>query len=231
MSFSTSDNLFMMIPKKDLDRLYAERDYLKEKLAESENSNELLKNDIVALNMRINALENENKELKWENVDLKNENRVQGQRITVLETKINQLESENGELKTQIIQLRGDMKHQEMELMAEKLYNKLLYAIQDLNETFELERSGHSYLASVREDRVGNAHYLKRGDPDHLKQFKIRLIHNQLSAADDNVRSKFDDNYDGNVLDNMLKFTASRVNKVELNVSEREKRKAESWWK
>jgi DNA repair exonuclease SbcCD ATPase subunit len=231
MSFATSDNLFMMIPKKELDKLYAERDYLKEKLAESENNNETLKNDIVALNMRINALENENKELKWENADLKNENRMQGQRITVLETKINQLESENGELKTQIIQLRGDMKHQEMELMAEKLYNKLLYAIQDLNETFELERSGHSYLASVREDRVGNAHYLKHGDSEQLKQLKIRLIHNQLSVVDDNVRSKFDDNYDGNVLDNMLKFTASRVNKVELNVSEREKRKAESWWK
>jgi hypothetical protein len=156
--------------------------------------------------------------------------------------RIAQLESENKKQGEQI-RNQADMIVKQADVIANlvmdnkrrkvtAMFNKILYAIQDLNSAHELEKNGHPYLKTLRVNRVNGAHYFLEDDLPNITKLKNRLVHDQLLRAinDNDVYSKFKKEYRQDILANMLAFTKTIINTDTLIIDEYDEEQARSWW-
>ena len=245
-----------LIEHQQLQNLYnellKENTYLKAKFNESCQKNlqyDALVEDNKLKEIRIQFLEAENadlheqiKLLKAENFDLKAQITKLNQTVLTLNEKITELNIEIVELKEEIVDLKEeivDLKEEIVDLKEsfqfEKYKNKLIIAIQDVNELetlekqFRKQKKDPSFLVELRTGRNGFSHYIKkkRDTPDMIK-YKFNLIAEQMKNAPDDIRDFFINEFDYDVLGEILPYIP--ITKT-LFLTEEEKRKCNAWWK
>jgi uncharacterized protein YoxC len=195
-------------------KLIADRNALLEKLNEKER--------------QLKALFDTNEKLRTEITELNIKIQLQNDRIA-------QLESENKKQAEQIKNQADVIANLVMDNKRHKVaatFNKILYAIQDLNAAHELEKNGHPYLKKLRVNRINGAHYFLEDDLPDIIKLKNRLVHDQLLHAinDNDVYSKFKKEYRQDILANMLAFTKTIINTDTLIIDEYDEEHARSWW-
>ena len=157
--------------------------------------------------------------------ELKKENEM-------LKEKIKELTTEVKELKTEI----KDLKNFKQEYNTDKLFKKLIVAIQDCNDKYELEKQfvekGESIdtindLRYLHQDRLDFAHYIKDNfDTEEIIEYKVSLLVKHLKYLPEDVASKFRRKY-GNVIEKMVKYIPVNDKAV---LSRRQKERVEDYW-
>ena len=139
-----------------------------------------LKNDIDILYVKIECIECDNEELKIEVKELKKENQEFKKRIIFLENENQELKKENQELKKENLGLKKRIDILEFD----KIKNKIITALQDLNSHDKLEiilsQPFNSCFVNIRNNRNYNNHYIDINDSNNLIENKKKYLLLQL---------------------------------------------------
>lgn len=148
--------------------------------------------------------------------------------IKLLTKTIEELQAENVRLNTKINELENGILNLKAEINNERLFNKLLYAIQDVNYNEHLE-SKFTYMKDVREDRVECAHYIFKDDP--ADGYKKKLLLEKLMAAQNNLKVSewFSSEYSEMLIGDMIKYLSGAV-KDGADLTSKQRQKCQNWW-
>lgn len=196
--------------------------------------------EIIASNsLQISALLEENKFLSQENNRLREENLAWIKAIKNNEESIELLKQKNKELNDEVSKLNNELKiikeivvnlsAEITDIKVQKEFEKLQYAIQDINSDEKLEGS-FRYLTAFRRGRIDNAHFIYEDDSESLKKYKKKLVYDRLIKAqrNDNLKSRF------NPFPKLLSDISQHLARYSLengaDISEEERIIADAWF-
>ena len=181
---------------------------------------DLLNTKIICLEYDIEELKKENQELKKENQELRKENQ--------------ELRKENQELKKENIELRKRISILEFD----KVKNKIIIALQDLNSYEKLEiKLNQPYnlcFINIRTTRNYNNHYIDINDNTNLIENKKKfLLFQLLELKDENIQilnkrfCKRNTYY--NVIEEVIKYLQNNT-KMNIEIDDDDLQTIEFWW-
>jgi len=179
------------------------------------------------LNARITCLEYEIIELKQENNELKEEIKELKQENKELKQENKELKQENKELKERISILENDNK----QLKFDKIKNKLLTAIQDINKNDQLENK-YNFLYKIRKYRNNINHYINEefDTNENIINYKKLLLKNKLLQLTEIEIEIFNKRYN---INNLVNIILEYLNTLDLyydNLDEDDIIDANNWW-
>jgi len=196
------------IPLDDYNKLLTENQYLQNKLIDLTAFNNTLIKIIEHKDKTIEELKHENEELK---------------------ARIAYLEKELISTKQELAIVRNDFDIFKNNTLNNILYKKIIMGLQDYNaiEMLETKLEDSSELASLRDDRVDECHYInkKLKPTTQEKDIKINILIDKINNAPVKVLEKFNDMYPG-LLEQLKPFLIYR--QVEPN--ETITKRANAWW-
>jgi len=172
-------------------------------------------------NSKITCLEYEIDDLKIENQELKIENHEFKKKITILENK-------NNELENIIITLNIKINNLEFE----KIINKIITAIQDINSKNNLEKLIlKKSLFKLRKLRNNNNHYIDEDCNDYeinCRKLYLLLKLKELTPEQINtINNRICKNED--LIGEITKYLDSNIDKT-IKINEDELEDIENWW-
>jgi len=176
-----------------------------------------------------NELLIENETLKKRIADLFGEAEVRHNMIMTLEVTLSELREENQLLKDKLKNVETrldelDLQNKNSNLRHE--YGKWLIALQDLNSHLRLEHHVPN-LKFLRQDRVGQAHYIDDNDSTELKNFKIALLRGKMGVMSLECQGKLEKKFGSN----FLRSVEGRIPSIgSVTVSPAAESDAEDWW-
>lgn len=147
-------------------------------------------------------------------------------KIDDMKMDIDKLTTENKEMRTKITSLTNEI----TSLTNDKLIDKVIIAIQDVNYSAHLE-STYNYLFRLRTRRLGQAHYMIENEDDLIKGYKMKIIRDVLIANKGTiVENKLNRIVRQNVLfDDMIGYLGGIMNDG-IGLTEEDKDDAKMFW-
>lgn len=169
-----------------------------------------------------------------ENTKLKEQvNILQGQKdilqdlIQFKEKTIDELKKENQELKDRIELIENENKRLSIEMKEikeefnnikiNKLYNRFITAIQDINKKDKLETKVYGetkkILKALHSERIDNSHFINEDydDEDTIKEKRVILL-DRINKMPKEVKDKFEEDFP-NLIDNIIMYIC--IDKIE----------------
>jgi len=222
--------------------------FLKNEIIELKEDNIILKEDNKNLKEEIIELKHENKNLKEEIIELKHENKNLKEEIIELKhenknlkEEIIELKHENKNLKEEIIELKHENKNlkdkiiilenENIKLKFDKIKNKLLTAIQDINKNDQLEKK-YNFLYRIRKYRNNINHYINEefDTNENIINYKKLLLKNKLLQLSEEEINIFNKRYN---INNLVNIILEYLNTLDLyydNLDEDDIIDANNWW-
>lgn len=223
MNISVPNPNFIIINKDEYTKLLDDNNELRTKLLMQANTQEIKNNEKII------------EEITNENIMLKN-------KFNKIEKQIELINTDNIQLKQEIIQIIQD--HTEFKknnnniivkiehIESQKLYNKLLIAIQDMNLIFKLDEIHDTYInnlfKSIIANRFGNINYMNINENKTVIDAKLYVFNERLVSINTNkyIKKKFDKHYKG-----LIYVLLLYINNMELkDINKDELETANEWW-
>jgi chromosome segregation ATPase len=201
---SLENNLFIQnFTNKNLqddnNRLNIKVDELNVKINEIEKDNK--NKDII-----IKKLEKDNSIIKYNLEELRRINKSKDITINKLEKDVKELQDESKLLKDELYNAKIN-----------RIYDKYIIAIQDINSLESLENKVDSMyseiLEKLRNDRVGFSHYININNDEKIIKQKRVILFEKIKNMPIEIKEMFEDDYPG-LLDNIVDFIC--IEKVEV---------------
>lgn len=218
-STNASNNLIhvtipqMIMSVQEYQNLTQENIRLKQRVAELEHDELLMKQHISDKNREIDELKHENELLRLRIQDLETIAKDQAKKITEQSEKIKLLEQR--------------MNNQD----DKELINKLSIALQDLNTFDKLENKlgQHNYgIRKLHENRNSECHFIRENDNDDIKNYKKILILKKLTNMSDVLINKFDKKYGKGFIRKIISYI--EMQNIVSSLSEQEQEEINEWF-
>jgi chromosome segregation ATPase len=215
---SLENNLFIQnFTNKNLqddnNRLNIKVDELNVKINEIEKDNKnkdiiikKLEKDNKNKDIIIKKLEKDNSIIKYNLEELRRINKSKDITINKLEKDVKELQDESKLLKDELYNAKIN-----------RIYDKYIIAIQDINSLESLENKVDSMyseiLEKLRNDRVGFSHYININNDEKIIKQKRVILFEKIKNMPIEIKEMFEDDYPG-LLDNIVDFIC--IEKVEV---------------
>ena len=206
--------------EKEIDRLRIENELLKKKIDDLTKELENVKAQLVTC-----LLENKEYKVKIEKLE------------SYCQSIEKELENVKAQLATSLLENKKYIaKIEKLEsycqsIENEKLIDKLICALQDLNGPSRLLECLIPAFQDLRSDRLELCHYLNNRDSQKLIDYKRALILQQLERLSPNITDEFSKLYDDTLIPETIKYLHNNNVPVSSSLTQKEKDRALRFWK